>query len=87
MNDTLEITIYGNAWCGGSRRARSVFEEHHIPYRWVDIEKDEQAAKYVESLARGYRSVPTIVWPDGSFLVEPSIDTLAMKLGIEEKQT
>ena len=83
MNATPEITIYGTSWCGGSRRARLQFDEHHIPYRWVDIEKDEQAAKYVESLAHGYRSVPTIVWPDGSFLVEPSSAALAKKLGIE----
>ena len=83
MTNPPEITIYGNPWCGGSRRARLLFEQHHIPYSWVDIDKDEVAAKLVESLAKGYRSVPTIVWPDGSFLVEPSSDALAQKLGIE----
>jgi glutaredoxin len=83
MNDTSEITIYGNAWCGGSRRARQLFEQHHIPYRWVDIEKDNDAARYVESIANGFRSVPTIVWPDGSFLVEPSNQALAQKLGVD----
>ena len=83
MNEPSEITLYGNAWCGGSRRARLLFDQHQIPYRWVDIDKDEKAAKYVESLTHGYRSVPTIVWPDGSFLVEPSGDELAKKLGVE----
>ena len=77
------IVIYGTSWCGGSRRARLLFDEHHIPYRWVDIEVDEEGAAVVESLAQGYRSVPTIVWPDGSFLVEPSGAALAKKLGIE----
>ena len=76
------IVIYGTSWCGGSRRARLLFDEHHIPYRWVDIELDEEAAGVVESLAQGYRSVPTIVWPDSSFLVEPSGGELAKKLGI-----
>jgi glutaredoxin len=60
-----------------------MFDQYHIPYRWVDIERDEKAAEYVESLADGNRSVPTIVWPDGSFLVEPSNDALARKLGVE----
>jgi mycoredoxin len=82
MNDTLEITIYGTSWCGGVRRARLLFDQQHIPYRWVDIDQNEQAALYVESLANGYRSVPTIVWPDGSFLVEPTTEALAIKLGI-----
>ncbi len=83
MNVTPEITVYGNTWCGGSRRVRLFFEQHQIPFQWVDIEKDENAASYVESLADGNRSVPTIVWPDGSFLVEPSNEALANKLGIE----
>jgi mycoredoxin len=82
MDTTPEITFYGTSWCGGSRRARLLFDQHHIPYRWVDIDRNEQAALFVESLANGFRSVPTIVWPDGSFLVEPSIETLAKKLGI-----
>jgi mycoredoxin len=60
-----------------------LFDQHHIPYRWVDIDKDEKAAKYVESLNHGNRSVPTIVWPDGSSLTEPSSEELAEKLGIE----
>ncbi len=84
MGDEMEsmIVIYGTNWCGGSRRARLLLEENHVPYRFVDIELDEEAAEYVESLANGYRSVPTIVWPDGSYLVEPSGSELAKKLGV-----
>lgn len=83
MSDDPEIMLYGNTWCGGSRRARLFFDQHKIPYHWVDIDNDEQAAKYVESLNHGNRSVPTIVWPDGSFLVEPSSTALADKLGVK----
>ena len=82
MSNIPEITLYGNSWCGGSRRVRLFFDQHQIPYRWVDIDLDEKAAKYVESLNHGNRSVPTIVWPDGSVLVEPSTDALAKKLGV-----
>ena len=82
MNDAPQITIYGTSWCGGSRRVRLLLDEHGIPYRWVDIEADEAAARTLESLNRGYRSVPTIVWPDGSTLVEPSVEELSKKLGI-----
>jgi hypothetical protein len=32
----------------------------------------------------GYRSVPTLVWPDGSKLTEPSEDTLIKKLGVRQ---
>jgi len=82
MNDSTEIVLYGTTWCGSSRRARRLLDEHQIPYRWVDIDRDEQAAIFVESLNHGYRSVPTIIWPDGSLLVEPTSAELAQKLGI-----
>jgi glutaredoxin len=82
MNETLEITLYGTTWCGGSRRARAFLDRHKVPYRWVDIDQNEKAAKYVESLTGGFRSAPTIVWQDGSFLVEPSTEVLARKVGV-----
>ena len=82
MSDTPIITLYGNSWCGSSRRFRLLLDGHRIPYRWIDIDSDEQAAKYVESLNHGFRSVPTVVWPDGSILVEPSNEELVKKLGI-----
>jgi mycoredoxin len=81
LNDPRPV-FYGTPWCGDSRRARSLFDQHRIPYRWVDIDEDEAAAKTVEGLTNGFRSVPTIVWPDGSILVEPSLDELTKKLGI-----
>ena len=80
-----KVTIYGAYWCPDCRRSKKFLGEQFIPYRWVDIDRDENAAKYVESLNRGNRSVPTIVWPDGSILVEPSNDALATKLGIKSK--
>jgi mycoredoxin len=83
MSDAEVITLYGNTWCGGSRRARLLFDRKSIPYVFIDIDKDEEAAKYVESVNHGFRSVPTIVWADGSMLVEPSEEELADKLGIK----
>lgn len=77
-----KIIMYGTTWCGSTRRARMVLDEEKIDYEWIDIDRDETAAKFVESVARGYRSVPTIVFPDGSILVEPSTYQLREKLGL-----
>lgn len=83
MSDAEVITLYGNSWCGGSRRARLLFDRKKITYVYIDIDKDEAAARYVESLNHGFRSVPTIVWADGSMLVEPTEAELIEKLGIK----
>ena len=79
---TPEIVMYGTSWCGGTRRARLVFDQNHIAYRWVDIDKDADARHFVEETNHGYRSVPTIVFPDGAILVEPSELELSKKLGL-----
>ena len=77
------ILVYGTTWCGDSRRARRTLDENQIEYTWIDIDTDMEGRKYVESVNRGYRSVPTILFPDGSLLVEPSLSALKTKLGVE----
>ena len=66
-----EIILYGTAWCFETRQARSYLDRNQIPYRYIDINKNQDACIYVESVNHGYRSVPTILFPDGSILVEP----------------
>lgn len=77
-----EIIVYGTSWCGDSRRARRILDENQIPYLWVDIDNDSEGRKFVEQVNKGYRSVPTIVFPDGMILVEPSSSELKEKLGL-----
>ncbi len=77
-----QIIMYGTTWCYDTRRAREIFEKNNIPYQWIDIGQDPEARKFVEQVNHGYRSVPTIVFPDGSILTEPSNNELRMKLGL-----
>ena len=77
------ITVYGTPWCGDCKRALRVLEQHQANYHYVDIEIDDRARTYVEQVNRGYQSVPTIVFSDGSVLVEPSSAALAQKLGAQ----
>lgn len=56
------------------------FETNQIEFVNVGLENNEEATKFVIQLNNGYRSVPTIVFPDGSVLVEPGWDELQEKL-------
>jgi glutaredoxin len=53
-----------------------------IPYQWIDIDQDKAGEQFVLKTNRGMRSVPTLVFADGSILVEPSNLKVAQKLGI-----
>jgi mycoredoxin len=72
--------MYGTSWCGDCRRARRVFDQNKTTYEYIDIEQDEAARTYVEQVNSGSQSVPTIIFPDGSVLVEPSSAVLTAKL-------
>ena len=79
---TDKITVYGTVWCPDCKRARKFFSEHQIEYEHIDIDRTPEAATLVKQINNGMRSVPTIVFPDGSILVEPSDAQLAEKLGL-----
>ncbi|MBI2954141.1 MAG: hypothetical protein HYY30_07495 [Chloroflexi bacterium] len=74
------LTVYGTAWCGDCRRARRILDEKGVSYDWIDIDKDLAAQEVVLRLNGGMRSVPTIVFPDRSILVEPSNRELFARL-------
>jgi glutaredoxin len=60
---------------------RKYFDRNQILYKWVDIDKDESGEEFVLSKNHGMRSVPTILFEDGSILVEPTNTELQDKLG------
>jgi mycoredoxin len=74
-----QIKMYATSWCGDCRMAKRWFDARGISYEYINIEDDAAAADYVLKVNHGYRSVPTIVFPDGSVLVEPSPRELAAK--------
>ncbi len=79
------IVIYSTVWCPDCKRAKKFFGEQRIPYVNVDIEQDAGAMAFVEQVNQGKRIIPTLVFPDGSILVEPSDAQLADKFGLQTK--
>jgi thioredoxin reductase (NADPH) len=80
-----EIIVYSTVWCPDCKRAKQFFGEQRVAYQNVDIEQDEKALAFVEKINEGMRIIPTIVFPDGEILVEPSNAQLAEKLGLTTK--
>lgn len=74
------IRIYGATWCPDTSRARRMFDKHHVHFAWFDVDTDQTARAYVESVNDGDCRIPTIVFLDGSTLVEPGDLELERKL-------
>jgi mycoredoxin len=77
-----KITMYATTWCGDCRMAKRWFDQHGVAYNYINIEQNDEAAAYVKQVNGGMSAVPTIVFPDGSILVEPSARDLAAKMAI-----
>lgn len=82
IQDKNTIIVYSTVWCPDCQRAKKFLGDQRISYVNIDIEKDPAAVAYVEQVNHGMRSIPTIVFPDGDILVEPSNAKLAEKLGL-----
>ncbi len=81
MEPTLdEIVVYSTTTCSDCRRARRVLDRHGARYRWIDVDEDVAAAHRVLRINRGLRVVPTILFPDGTIMTEPSDEELTRKL-------
>ena len=81
MKPSVEkITMYSTAWCSDSHRARIILNKSGIEFINIDIDQTPESVETVKEINGGHRSVPTIVFPDGSVLVEPSNKELREKL-------
>jgi mycoredoxin len=67
------LTMYSTSWCGYCRRLKAQLDREGIGYTVVDIEQDAAAADYVMSVNGGNQTVPTVRFPDGTALTNPSI--------------
>lgn len=78
-----QITLYGTHWCPDCKQSKRFFGENRIQYKYVDVDQDEDGLAFVVEVNDGSRTIPTIVFPDGDVLVEPSNAELAEKLGMQ----
>jgi thioredoxin reductase (NADPH) len=79
------IKLYGTNWCSDCKRSKKFLGEQRVHYDFINIEEDKEGQAYVQKVQNGGLSIPTIVFDDGSILIEPSNAELAAKLGLETK--
>jgi len=83
---TQPILIYATNWCPDCIRVKRFLTQHDIDFTWINIDTDDAGTAFVRKVNNGMRIVPTVLFEDGSILVEPSNNKLAEKLGIDKGQ-
>jgi mycoredoxin len=77
---TASLTMYSTTWCGYCRRLKSQLDREGITYSEVNIEQVPGAGEYVMELNGGNRTVPTVTFPDGAAVTNPSLAEVKARL-------
>lgn len=80
MNSTEKVIMYGTPTCPGVPPARGILDRAQVPFDYANIAEDPESRGKVMAINNGNASVPTLVFPDGSTLTEPSTAVLRQKL-------
>ena len=80
LSDAAPVTMFTTTWCGYCVRLKKLMQREGIEYAEVDIEQDASAAERVMQANGGNRTVPTLLFADGSAMTNPSIDEVKAQL-------
>jgi mycoredoxin len=74
------LTMFSTTWCGYCTRLKLHLDRAGIPYAEIDVEQDPDAADVVTRVNKGNRTVPTVIFPDGSTATNPSLAEVQSRL-------
>ncbi len=77
-----KIIVYGALWCPDVRRTLAFLDQHKIPYTRIDTDTEPEARAFVKQATGTRVIIPTLAFPDGSTMVDPSLQELANKLDL-----
>ena len=77
-----QFTMYSTPWCGYCHRLKSQLDRAGVEFEVVDIEQQPEAAAIVERVNRGNQTVPTLVFPDGTAMTNPSLAQVKAQIGV-----
>lgn len=75
-----QVTMYSTIWCGYCQRLKAQMAREGVTFVEIDIEHDEEAADFVESVNGGNQTVPTLVFADGTAMTNPPLREVLAKL-------
>jgi thioredoxin reductase (NADPH) len=79
------LRIVGHQWSPRTHQVKDFLARNQIPYRWLDIERNVEAARLINLMDIPQRQFPTVFFPDGSYLMEPTSQQIAEKVGLKTR--
>ena len=80
--ETSQVRVIGHRWSERSYDVKTFLARNHVPYRWLEVERDDEAARLLDVAQRTVQDLPLVLVPDGDTLVRPTARELADALGL-----
>ena len=84
-DDESSVRVVGHQWSDRGHDVKMFLARNHIPYRWLDVEVDEEARRLVHLAEAGTSELPLVLLPEGSTLRAPTSVELADALGLRTR--
>ncbi len=81
-HETAQVRVVGHRWSDRAYEVKMFLARNHVPYRWLDVERDEEALRLIELAQGGREDLPLVLVPDGETLAAPSVFEVANALGL-----
>lgn len=79
------IRVLGTLWEPACHQVKDFLARNSIPYQWLDLERDAEAARLVDSTGLSATKLPILLFPDGAFLIQPTLSEIAEKAGLRTR--
>jgi thioredoxin reductase (NADPH) len=79
------LRLFGHRWSAEAHQVRDFLVRNLVPYQWLDVEEDADAARLLELAGAAGAPLPVVLFPDGSRLVRPGLTELADRIGLRSR--
>jgi thioredoxin reductase (NADPH) len=83
--DTGDLRVVGHRWSERSHDIKTFLTRNHVPYRWLDVDRDDEAVRLQTLADAQIDDLPLVLVPDGEVLRSPSTLALAGALGLRTR--
>jgi thioredoxin reductase (NADPH) len=83
--DFQGVRVVGNQWSPHSSELRDFLGRNFVPHQWLNVETDETAKQLLKTTGADASALPLVIFPDGSFLVDPPAREIAQRMGLRTK--
>lgn len=79
------VRVVGHQWSDRGHEVKTFLARNHVPYRWLDVERDEEARRLVDLAGAVPADLPLVLVPEGATLRSPTSLELAEAVGLSTR--